>query len=309
MPRIVLTNSAGRTGIRTAVETLKRGRPALDAVERGIRRVETDTRVHSVGRGGWPNLLGEVELDASIMDGRTRHAGAVGALKGFLHPISVARKVMEELPHVLLVGEGAARFASEWRMEKGENLTTEAEAAWKSWLEANLDADGRTHWPEVPLSPLSWRTADPATAGGTTVFLVHAGDKDLAAGVSTSGWAWKHPGRLGDSPLIGAGMYVDSRYGAAACTGHGELMIRTGAARSIVLYMKMGFGVRDACHEALNDVGALGKRFRGSAMVYAIDRNGRSCVLGYGGECERRYWVWTDAMDKPVHREPALVPD
>src|SRR5690554_4378310 len=111
--RIVLTNSVGVAGVHTTVEALCAGRPVLDAIEAGIQQVELDPAIHSVGRGGWPNLLGEVELDASIMDGRTLRTGAVGALRGYLHPISVARKVMEALPHVFLVGEGAACFAAE----------------------------------------------------------------------------------------------------------------------------------------------------------------------------------------------------
>src|SRR3954453_5584162 len=110
---IIVTNNEGTSGIPVTARMLAEGATALDAIEAGIRLVESDETVRTVGRGGWPNLLGEVELDASMMDGTTLRTGSVGALKGFLYPIAVARAVMEKLPHVFLAGEGAARFARE----------------------------------------------------------------------------------------------------------------------------------------------------------------------------------------------------
>src|SRR5581483_4623265 len=119
---ILVTNNEGTSGVATTARMLREGAPALAAIEAGVRLIEADTSVRTVGRGAWPNLLGEVELDAAMMDGTTLQVGAVGALKGFLHPISVARAVMQRLPHVFLVGEGAARFAREIGAEAGDNL-------------------------------------------------------------------------------------------------------------------------------------------------------------------------------------------
>ncbi|MCD6291334.1 MAG: N(4)-(beta-N-acetylglucosaminyl)-L-asparaginase [Anaerolineae bacterium] len=300
--RIVLANSVGSVGMPAAVEAIQSDRPALDVVELGIRPVELDPGVRSVGVGGWPNLLGEVELDASIMDGRTLRTGAVGALRGYVHPISVARRVMEELPHVLLVGDGAARFAAECGAEAGETLTEEARVEWEQWLERHIPADVWKRWPDVPLAAWARLTADPETAAGTTTFLVQDGRGDIAAGVSTCGWAFKYPGRLGDSPIIGAGGYADNRYGAAACTGMGELAIRASTARSVVLYMKMGMTVEEACREAADDLRSLDRRYRGGVTIHAIDAEGRPYVLAVDRD-DVTYWVWTEGMEVPERRE------
>jgi len=300
--RIVLANSEGGVGMGIAMEMLRAGEAALDVVEQGIRQVEIDPKVRSVGVGGWPNLLGEVELDASIMDGRTLKTGAVGALRGYLHPISVARQVMEQLPHVFLVGEGAARFAAECGAEKGETLTEEAREEWEAWLRDHVPADVWERWPDVPLAPWARLTADPETAGGTTVYLVQDGHGDIAVGVSTCGWAFKYPGRLGDSPIIGAGGYADNRYGAAACTGMGELAIRASTARSVVLYMKMGMSVEEACHEAARDLRSLKREYRGGVTIHAIDASGQPYVLAVDRE-DVTYWIWMEGMEAPERRE------
>lgn len=300
---MILANSAGGVGMAAARAALEAGRPALDVVEAGIRPVELDTAVRSVGVGGWPNLLGQVELDASIMDGRTLRTGAVGALRGYLHPISVARQVMERLPHVFLVGEGAARFAAEIGAEAGETLTDEARGEWEAWLAERVPAEVRASWPDVSLIPWARLTADPETAGGTTTWLVQDRAGDIATGVSTCGWAYKYPGRLGDSPVIGAGSYADNRYGAAACTGMGELTIRAGTARSIVLYMKLGMSVERACREALADLRALRRDWKGGVTIHAMDARGRPCVVAIGRDKPLTYWIWADGMVGPEQRE------
>jgi beta-aspartyl-peptidase (threonine type) len=306
--RVILANSEGGVGMAAAIEAMRQGRPALDVVEHGIRPVERDPHIHSVGVGGWPNLLGQVELDASIMDGRTLRTGAVGALCGFLHPISIARQVMERLPHVFLVGEGAARFATECGAETGETLTEEARSEWESWLRQHVPAEVWAQWPNVPLAPWAQLTADPETVGGTTTFLVRDGNGDIAVGVSTSGWAFKYPGRLGDSPVIGAGNYADNRYGAAACTGMGEMTIRAGTARAVVLYMKMGLKVEEACHEAIQDLRALTRTSRGQVTIHAIDAQGNPYVVTTSDTGEVCYWIWMDGMDKPECRPAAVEP-
>jgi L-asparaginase len=323
MSHIILANSSGGVGMQAAVEAWLGGQAALDVVEAGIRPVELDPTEHSVGVGGRANLLGQVELDASIMDGKTLRSGAVGALRGYLHPISVARQVMERLPHVFLVGEGAARFAAECGAEAGETLTDEARQEWDAWLQAHVPPDIRAKWPDVPLAEWSRLTADPALsavkepapstgsgqalslskgAGGTTTFLVKDSHGDIASGVSTCGWAYKYPGRLGDSPVIGAGIYADNHYGAAACTGMGELAIRAGTTRAVVLYMKMGMSVQEACHEAVADLRALQRSYQGSVTIHAIDAGGQPYVVSVGRDLDTKYWIWAEGMATPQER-------
>jgi beta-aspartyl-peptidase (threonine type) len=286
--RLVLANSS--IGMGAAVDALQAGHSALDAVERGIRQVELDRTNRSVGITGWPNMLGQVELDASIMDGHTLRVGAVGALRNYLHPISVARQVMERLPHVFLVGEGAERFAAECGAEIGET-SPDAVDEWQTWLRAHMPADILAQWPNVPLAPWVNMTADPRTSRDTTIYIAQDASGNIATGVSTSGWRYKYPGRLGDSPVIGAGSYADNRYGAACCTGVGELAIRAGTARSVVLYMKMGMTLEQACREAADDVGALSRPYTGGLLIYAINVQGKPCVVSTEkNEVSYEYW-------------------
>ena len=151
----------------------------------------------------------------------------------------------------------------------------------------------------------SWGAADPEKAKGTTVFLARDAAGHIAAGTSTSGWAWKYPGRLGDSPVVGAGLYADDRYGAAACTGHGELTIRSGTARAVVLYEKMGMTLDEALLEACRDLDALTTRFAGSVTLFGMDREGRVATRRWGTGHGDHAWVWSDAMDAPGRLEPA----
>lgn len=296
MTTVLLVNRVGEPGVDAAVGAARRGKRALDIVEAGIRVVEADSTVRSVGVGGWTNLLGEVELDASIMDGRTLRCGGVGAMKGFAHPITVARQVMERLPHVLLVGEGAGRFAAECGIEPAETLTDEAKEQWSRWLKRHVSPELRDRWPDVALARWSRRTADPETARGTTCYLVKDSRGDFAVGVSTCGWAFKYPGRIGDSPIVGAGCYADNRYGAAACTGQGELAIRATTARSTVLYMKMGMTVEEACRESLQDLRGLERDYRGGLVIHAVSQAGRHSVRSIGIDRQIAYYAWrTDA--------------
>jgi beta-aspartyl-peptidase (threonine type) len=245
---IVIASANGQTGLSAAWAVLRTGGTALDAVEAGVRPVEDDPADTTVGYGGWPNLAGEVELDASIMDGATRRAGAVAGLRRTRRAVSVARQVMEQLPHVLLVGDGADRFAAEAGFGPDDLLTDAAEAKWRS-VTAPLDG--------VPTREAVRIATDPERVAGTVNFIALDGRGGLASAVSTSGWAWKHPGRAGDSPVIGAGNYADARYGAACCTGYGELAVRTSTARTIVAGMEHGLSPDDACAAALADLWGL----------------------------------------------------
>jgi L-asparaginase len=295
-----------------AAEVLKAGGRALDAVEAGIRLVETAPEVHSVGQDAWPNLLGQSELDASLMDGRTLATGAVGALQGYIHPISVARRVMEQLPHVMLVGAGAARFAREVGAEiasdaPGESQSAEVREGWASWLRERMTIEMWEKWPAERLAPWACLTADPETAHGTVCIMARDGRGDIASGVSTSGWAWKYPGRLGDSPIIGAGNYADNRYGTAACTGFGEMAIRTSAARSALLYVKMGMTIAEALDAVATDLNDATWFYKGRVTIYAFDCEERPEVLTYTrAEGTSPYWLWMDGMSKPEQREGAV---
>jgi L-asparaginase len=292
---MVITNDVGKVGIETARRALEQGKSALDAVELGIREIEADRTIDSVGLGGSPNILGEMECDAAIMDGSTLMAGSVGALKDYLHAISVARAVMERLPHVMLVGDGATRFAREIGAEKVEMLTSEARARHEKWLQANVPPDARARLSEIPLAEYVRRTVGDYTSGGTTVFLAIDSRGRMAGGTSTSGWANSYPGRLGDTPIIGAGLYVDQRFGACGCTHIGEMAIRAATARSVVLYLKQGALVQEACAEAIQDLRDLKGGTLGPVIVHAIDRVGNACVI-----CNQElasgtaYYQWRD---------------
>ncbi|HZU72292.1 MAG TPA: isoaspartyl peptidase/L-asparaginase [Acidimicrobiales bacterium] len=254
---VVIASTNGAVGIDAAWEVLAGGGSALDAVEAGVRQVEANRDDHTVGLGGYPNLLGQVELDASIMDGATRAAGAVGALRGHVHAVTVARAVMERLPHVLVVGDGAARLARQLGLAEEDLLTAEAESVWRDGVEGRRPGGAAVG---DLLARVAELTADPERPGhvaGTVDFIARDRAGHLASAVSTSGWAWKFPGRLGDSPLVGAGNYCDDRHGAAACTGWGELAIRAGTARMVVAGLQAGRGLRRSVEEAFADLTGL----------------------------------------------------
>jgi len=270
------------SGIMDGLATLIAGRSAIDAVETALRAVESDPEDDSVGLGGLPNLLGDVELDASIMEGTTLKAGAVGALKGFLHPISVARKVMESLPHVLLMGEGAALFAEEVGAEQGELLTETATQKYREFLPVGVVERGE---PQRPLYQML-RESIHRRPGGTANVIAQDGEGRICCGVTTSGWAFKYPGRLGDSPVIGAGNYADDRYGAAACTGLGEVAIRLCSAYSVVARLAAGQLLDHAASAAMQDVLSLPIDMPFTLNILAMDSRGRHVLQS------------TDAADK-----------
>lgn len=284
---------------------LQAGKSALEAMEQGIRAVEANEIDWSVGKGGYPNALGEVELDAGVMDGRSRASGAVGGLKGFLHPVSVAYAVMQRLPHVLLVGEGAARFADEIGAERDQLLTEVMRQNYAQWQKDFLHGDGLDD-----LINAVKRSADPQRKDETTVYLVQDRNGDIAAATSTSGWAWKYPGRLGDTPIAGAGFYADNRYGATACTGKGELAIRTSLARFTVSLMQAGRSVQEATQEALLDLLRLPDIGEAELQLHAIDAQGGHDVAFVGSANVADwhfYYVAQDDDEVPVRRNARRV--
>jgi beta-aspartyl-peptidase (threonine type) len=304
---IIVASANGLAGIREAMDVLRDGGTAVDAVEVGIRRVEANPDDHTVGYGGYPNLLGQVQLDAGIMDGRDLTAGAVGAMQGFMHPISVARKVMEYLPHVFLVGQGAERFAAEMGFEPCDLLTEEARHTWEERLQAIMPP---AEFRQLRDLPDLWRwveiAIDPELVRGTVNLIAQDGQGNLCVGVSTSGWAWKYPGRLGDSPIIGAGLYADNRYGAAACTGMGEMAIRAGTARSLLNYLRAGMSLAEASRQAMADLSDLGGRYRSRMNLLALDAEGHH--VGLSTDEGRTYAYMTAEMQAPVELARIQVP-
>ncbi|MEW6523996.1 MAG: N(4)-(beta-N-acetylglucosaminyl)-L-asparaginase [Bacillota bacterium] len=303
----VIASSNGRIGIFAAMEVLRRGGSAVDAVEAGIRLVEDNPDDHTVGYSGLPNLLGEVELDASIMDGRNRAAGAVGAMKGFTYAISVARRVMEELPHCFLVGEGASRFAREMGFEERDLLSPKARDIWRQLLEARVPEvyAGRMQYLDK-IRQYARITADPERPNETVNFIAMDGLGNLACGVSTSGWAWKYPGRLGDSPVIGAGNYADNRYGAAACTGRGEMAIRACTARAMVLYLSLGMTLDEAGQRVMSDLYDLEDEYFGRVSMIAMDARGGHRAFSLAPDAT--YLHFEARMDAPEELPRVYVP-
>jgi isoaspartyl peptidase/L-asparaginase-like protein (Ntn-hydrolase superfamily) len=261
---------------------LRAGSSALDAVEFAVRAAEANEADHYVGVGGLPNLLGDVELDASIMDGATRKAGAVAAVTGFPHPISIARAVMDRLPqHLLLVGAGAERFADEAGIKRGETLTDEAKRLWREGLEpealeavAGRQGDGELAYRRRVIDRLE-AIGRPDGPWGTVNVLALDAAGNLAVAVSTSGYPWKYPGRVGDSALIGSGNYCDNRVGAAACTGRGELAIRASTAREVLFALRATRDPAQACAAALAETLELPDQYRSPLQALCLAPDGR----------------------------------
>jgi len=278
VPTAIATWPFGKVATAKSGEVLRAGGSALDAVEAGIRVVELDPNEHSVGYGGTPNAEGRVQLDAAIMDGRTHRAGAVGALEGFRTPISVARRVMERSRHVFLVGEGARRFARAEGFAEEETLTEETRQAWLNW-KAQQHGDGGGH---------------------DTIGLVALdAEGNLAVGCSTSGVGYKEPGRVGDSPILGAGLYVDNEVGGAAATGLGEEIMKFCLSFLVVEGMREGRTPEDACREAILRMIRKDAKYRSiPAAVVALDVRGR-----FGGYSTTRgfsYGIWTPTRNEVI---------
>lgn len=279
-PVVVSTWHHGLAANEAAWAVLGAGGHALDAAEAGVRVTEADPAVQTVGLGGFPDRSGRVTLDASIMDERG-DCGAVAFLQDIKHPISVARRVMEATPHVMLVGDGARAFALEQGFETEDLLTPESEAAWKAWLEENGE-----------VGPAEINVENHDTIG--LLALDAAGN--LSGACTTSGAAWKLHGRVGDSPIIGAGLFVDNEVGAACATGWGEAVIRVVGSHLVVEFMRAGHAPDEACRLAVErvisknpdyrdiQVGFLALARDGSFGAYCIQPGFNYAVLDASGE-------------------------
>jgi N4-(beta-N-acetylglucosaminyl)-L-asparaginase len=289
LPCVVSTWDFGIAANQAAWAVLTKGGRALDAVEAGARIPEADLKNHSVGRAGYPDRDGHVTLDSSIMD-EHGNCGAVAAIEHIAHPISVARLVMERTPHVLLVGDGATQFAIEQGFPREELLTPESRAAWRDWLKtadykpvANSEVETYGHSAPglgVPALGVPGGKGNHDTIG--MLALDAAGN--ISGACTTSGMAWKLHGRVGDSPIIGAGLYVDNEVGGATSTGVGEEVIRNCGSFLVVELMRQGRSPQAACEEAVLrilkrkpsakdlQVGFLAINKRGEVGAWAIQK-------------------------------------
>jgi L-asparaginase len=300
--KMLLANAEAWPGFDITVAQLQGSVAGLDAMVAGIANVEREAKVRSVGYGGWPNMLGEMEFDAGVMDGTTREVGAVGAVPATLPVSALALEVMRNLPHVMLTGAGARRFATERGFVIDEVLHPDSKRVWWERLQKEMSPEQLAAFPDIPLAPLSNAITDPERVRDTTVFLGRDAGENIGVVTSTSGWAWKYPGRLGDSPIVGAGFYADSRYGAAACTHTGEMTMRCGTSRSIVLALRLGHSLEDAVKLALEELGELTTGFLAGVVIHAMDAKGNHKVVSFRCDEEIRYWYWDERMAAPELR-------
>lgn len=262
-PIVISTWEHGLAANKVAWQVLNNSGRALDAVEQGARIPEADANVRTVGYGGYPDSEGNVSLDACIMD-ENMNCGSVAYLQNIQHPISVARKVMEETPHVMLVGQGAKKFALEQGFVEQDLLTPQAKKDWLAWR-----ASGKEK------KQINIENHD------TIGMLALDSQGNLSGACTTSGAAYKLPGRVGDSPIIGAGLYVDNEIGAATATGMGELMMKTVGCHLVVELMRQGASPQKACQQAVNRIATRLENFAEFQVGFiALNKAGE-----YGAYC------------------------
>ncbi|WP_269858604.1 N(4)-(beta-N-acetylglucosaminyl)-L-asparaginase [Streptomyces sp. RPT161] len=303
---VIIGSERSEVGLPAGMDVLRRGGSAPDAVEAAMHHCEDNPNDHYVGTAGLPNAQGVVELDASMMLGSTRRFGAVAALRDYPHPISVARAVLEQLPqHCLLVGEGAALFARECGFEKAELITEKSRTMWReqvAWSTASIEGENTAALPgdhhyRANAVELIRRLAPHAEPWGTINIIALDSSGEMCVGVSTSGFPYKYPGRVGDSAVPGAGNWCDLRAGGAACTGRGELAMRGGTARTVVDLLAAGHDPGEACQTALRDAATLPDAFRSELRALALTPDGRHG--GAAGQPGSTYMVMTASSTEP----------
>ena len=271
-PPVAVASKNGIEAVRRAVASMEAGVAPVAAAVQGVSVVEADPDDTSVGYGGLPNSEGVVQLDACCMDGPTMRAGAVAALEGFMHPAQVAYEIMRRTTRVLLVGDGAARFAKSLGFPEEDLLTERARKIWLYWKGQMSGVDDWIAPPDLVDDPDVQRFIKkngPVRPTGTINLCAVDGKQDVGGTTTTSGLAFKIPGRVGDSPLIGAGLFVDNEVGAAGSTGRGESVIQISGAHTVVELMRAGQSPRDAC------LGALDRLVRATRVSYLLDGDGR----------------------------------
>jgi isoaspartyl peptidase/L-asparaginase-like protein (Ntn-hydrolase superfamily) len=283
-PVIISTWPFGKASNEAALRILLAGGTILDAVEQGIWVTESDATNSSVGLGGTPNAAGVVQLDACIMYGPGHRAGSVAGLEGIRHPISAARRVMEQTKHVMLVGEGARMFALEQGLESIETDAANRYQAWQKTRKKPSTQQPNNH--------------------DTIALLILGSDGTLAGGCSTSGLGGKLPGRVGDSPILGSGLYVDNEVGAAGATGIGENVMRYCGSFLVVEYMRQGLHPQAACQETIRRIARQDPKGMDLSINFvAIDKKGR---VGAAGTDKGFAYSVTSQKSSDVHPNPGL---
>lgn len=278
-PIMVSTWSHGLEANTKGWEVMLSGGSSLDMVEMGARVTESDLKNRSVGVGGMPDAEGRVTLDACIMNWESR-CGSVGCLEGIAHPVSVARHIMENTQHVMLVGEGAKKYALKHKFETIKTPLPEVKKEWEKW---KAEKDKEAKKPKI-----NHENHD-------TIGLLAIDSNGLISGAcTTSGWAYKLPGRLGDSPIIGAGLFIDQEVGGAVATGLGEAIIRIGGAHAIVEMMRFGLSPQEACEEAVKRIISKHKDLTGLQCAFiALDKFGKvgshSVFYGFNYALKNQY--------------------
>jgi N4-(beta-N-acetylglucosaminyl)-L-asparaginase len=274
--RVVISSANGLASCKKAMEMLQQGADTLDAVIAGVNIVELDPNDTSVGYGGLPNEDGVPELDSCVTHGPTRRCGAVGAIRGIKTPSKIAKLVMDHTTHVMIVGEGATRFAKDYGYKEEDLLTDKSRLAWLVWkqslrspaafnnwvsMDQNLSAENvpmkrlKETFPGIDEDTLAWAWDKAIHPTYGTINCLSLNEKGEMSGVTTtSGLAWKIPGRVGDSPIIGAGLFLDQDVGGAGSTGVGEENIRIAGGHTVVENMRHGMHPKDAVMDALKRV-------------------------------------------------------
>jgi len=283
-PIVISTWKHGLTAGIKAIDVINKGENSLTAVEKGIMEIEKDSKITSVGLGGYPDANGDVTLDASIMDWEG-NAGAVAYLKNIVHPISVARLVMEKTKHVLLAGEGALSFAKENGFVEQNLLTKYAENKWLKWKKKHNN-----------------NLISPHLNHDTVGLLAIDNAGNISGGVSTSGWAFKLSGRIGDSPIIGAGLFVDNEVGAACSTGLGEEAIKSAGSFLVVEKMSEGYSPYEACKYVVERIiKRSSNKDKFQIAFLALNKNGE--VGAYSLRPRFNYAKVNSSESKLIHSE------
>jgi N4-(beta-N-acetylglucosaminyl)-L-asparaginase len=276
-PLVVSTWDFGKAANTEAWKILQANGRAIDAIEKGARVTEADQSNKTVGYGGYPDRDGRVTLDACIMD-EHGNCGSVMCLEHIKHPISVARLVMEKTPHVILVGEGALQFALANGFKKENLLTPDSEQAWKEWLKKSqynpiMNIENKSYNQNLPSPDFFPGSIDNHDTIG---MLALDSQNNLSGGCTTSGMAFKMHGRVGDSPVIGAGLFVDNEIGAATSTGVGEEVIKCVGSHLVVEYMRQGYSPQEACKKVVERIAKRDPQKAKTIQIgfLAIDKQG-----------------------------------